>query len=218
MSPPLATIAGRLYVPPRSALLRTGISRDRTWLRKRQERVFQQFFHWFSSDLTPWITGVAQAHPIWCFPIAFLVAFSESFVGVSFIIPGTTLLAALGGVIGASDISIIPAWTGAVIGSVLGDWISYWIGFHYHHRILHIWPFRNYEAQLEKGLHFFHRFGTWAIFLGRFLGPFRATVPLVAGMSELEFWPFMIANTASAVIWAYALLAFPALAAHYLLT
>ena len=37
-------------------------------------------------------------------------------------------------------------------------------------------------------------------------------------MSELEFWPFMIANSASAVIWAYALLAFPALATHYLTT
>lgn len=196
MSPPLATIAGALYVPASFRFVAS----------KRQERVFHQFAHWFSTDLNPWITGVAQAHPIWCFPIAFLVAFSESFVGVSFIIPGTTLLAALGGVIYASDISLIPAWAGAVIGSVLGDWISYWIGFHYHHRILHIWPFRNYEAQLEKGLHFFHRFGTWAIFLGRFLGPFRATVPLVAGMSELEFWPFQIANTASAIIWAFALL------------
>jgi len=173
---------------------------------KRRQSVFHQFAHWFLNDLTPWVTGVAQAHPEWCFPIAFVVAFSESFVGVSFVIPGTTLLWSLGIVIGASDISIIPAWTGAVIGSILGDWISYWIGFHYHHQILHIWPFRNYEDQLEKGLHFFHRFGTWAIFLGRFLGPFRATVPLVAGMSELEFWPFQIANTASAILWAFALL------------
>ena len=49
------------------------------------------------------------------------------------------------------------------------------------------------------------------------MGPFRATVPLVAGMSELEFWPFMIANAASAVLWAAALLAFPAMAARYLL-
>ena len=164
-----------------------------------------QFFHWFFHDLTPWVTGIAQAHPIWCFPIAFVVAFSESFVGVSFIIPGTFLLITLGAVIGASHISVFPAWAGAVIGSVLGDWISYWIGFHYHHQILHIWPFRRYEDQMEKGLHFFHRFGTWAIFLGRFLGPFRATVPLVAGMSELEFWPFQIANTASAILWAFAL-------------
>ena len=67
--------------------------------------------------------------------------------------------------------------------------------------------FRRFEEQIEKALHLFHNWGTWAIFIGRFMGPFRATVPLVAGMSELEFWPFMIANAASAVIWAYVLLA-----------
>ena len=50
------------------------------------------------------------------------------------------------------------------------------------------------------------------------MGPFRATVPLVAGMSELEFRPFMIANTISAVIWAYTYLAFPAFVARHLLT
>jgi len=83
---------------------------------------------------------------------------------------------------------------------------------------VHFALFRRFEAEIEKGLQFFHRWGTWAIFIGHFMGPFRATVPLVAGMSELEFWPFMIANTTSAVIWAYALLAFPALATRYLLT
>jgi len=169
--------------------------------------VFHEFFYWFFHTLTPWVIGVARADHGWIFPIAFVIAFSESFVGVSFIIPGTFLLITLGGVIGASHISVIPAWAGAVIGSILGDWISFWIGFHYHHQILHIWPFKRFEAQIEKGLHFFHNWGPWAIFIGRFLGPFRATVPLVAGMSELEFWPFQIANGASAVIWAYLILA-----------
>ena len=151
------------------------------------------------------------------FLFAFFVAFSESFVGISFIIPGTTVLVALGGIIGASNIGLFPAWSGAVIGSVLGDWISWWLGYHYHHQILHIWPFRKFEAQIEKSLHFFHRWGTPAIFIGRFLGPFRATVPLVAGMSKLEFWPFQIANATSAVVWAYVLLAFPAVAMHILI-
>ena len=72
---------------------------------------------------------------------------------------------------------------------------------------MHFRLFRRFEEQIEKALHLFHNWGTWAIFIGRFMGPFRATVPLVAGMSELEFWPFMVANAASAVIWAYVLLA-----------
>lgn len=176
------------------------------------------FLHWFLHEARFWVTDVAQAHPLWSFPIAFVVAFSESFVGVSFIVPGTFLLITLGGVIGASQIGIFPAWSGAVLGSVLGDWISWWIGVHYHRQILHVWPFSRYEAQIEKALHFFHRWGTAGIFIGRFMGPFRATVPLVAGMSELEFWPFQIANAASAVLWAYVLLAFPAVAAHLLIS
>jgi membrane protein DedA with SNARE-associated domain len=178
--------------------------------------LFPQFFHWLFHDVRDWVTHAAQLHPYWCFPIAFAIAFSESFVGVSFIVPGTILLLSLGGVIGATHIGLFPAVAGAVLGSVLGDWISWWIGFHYHHKIVHFALFRRFEDQIEKGLHFFHRWGTWAIFIGRFMGPFRATVPLVAGMSELEFRPFMIANTTSAVIWGYGILAFPALFARYL--
>ncbi len=169
--------------------------------------MFPQLFHWLFHDAAIWVRETAQLHPYWCFPIAFAIAFSESLVGISFIVPGTFLLITMGGVIGASHIPLWPAWAGAVAGSILGDWISWWIGFHYHHKIVHFRIFRRFESHIEKGLHFFHRWGTWAIFIGRFMGPFRATVPLVAGMSELEFWPFMIANTASAVIWAYALLA-----------
>jgi membrane protein DedA with SNARE-associated domain len=50
------------------------------------------------------------------------------------------------------------------------------------------------------------------VFLGQFLGPLRATVPLVAGMSELEFLPFLVASISAALLWATFLLAFPALA------
>lgn len=174
-------------------------------------------FHGLFHDLFLLVRQTAQAHPIWCLPLAAVVAFSESFVGISFIIPGTALLLTLGGVIGASHIPVWPAMLGASLGSIAGDWISYWIGLTYHRQILHIWPFRHFEAQIEKGLHFFHKWGIAAIFLGRFTGPLRATVPLVAGMSELEFWSFQVANSVSALIWAYVLLALPALATRLLI-
>lgn len=153
--------------------------------------MFTDLLHWFVHDARIWVTDTARTYPYWCFPIAFGVAFSESFAGISVLVPGFALLLGL--------------------GAVCGDWISWWLGRHYHHQILHVWPFRKFEAQIEKALHFFHRWGAWAVFFGRFLGPLRASVPLVAGMSELEFRPFMIASVISALIWAYALLAFPAL-------
>ena len=166
-----------------------------------------EFLYGFASGTQEWVKATATTHPYWVFPIAFVIACSESFVGLSFIVPGTILLVALGGVIGATHISLFPAWLGAVLGSILGDWISWWIGLRYHRQIVHSWVFRRFEVQIEKALHLFHKWGTWAIVIGRFMGPMRATVPLVAGMSELEFWPFMIANTLSALVWAYVLLA-----------
>lgn len=175
-------------------------------------------FHWtsqFAQDARIWVTGIARAYPLWCFPIAFLVAFSESFVGLSVLIPGFAILVALGGVIGATDIGVFPAIAGAVLGALCADVISWGLGLRYHHQILHAWPIRKFEAQIEKALHFFHRWGAWAVFFGRFLGPFRATVPLVAGMSEMAFGRFMAASIASAVVWACALLGFPAFAARF---
>jgi membrane protein DedA with SNARE-associated domain len=169
----------------------------------------------FITQLLDLVRTTARDHPLWCFPIAGTIAFTESFLGLSFL-PCTILLVALGGVVGASHIALWPAVTGAVVGSVIGDWICWWIGKRYHQHIVHVWPFRKFEAEIEKGLNFFHRWGILGIFIGRFLGPFRATVPLVSGMSELGFWTFTTANTTAAVIWAYVLLAFPALATRYL--
>ena len=48
--------------------------------------------------------------------------------------------------------------------------------------------------------------GALGIFIGRFFGPLRAAVPLVAGIFEMPFWTFQIANFTSAFVWAGVLL------------
>ena len=162
-------------------------------------------------DLFILVQETARAHPYWCFPIAAAIAFSESFVGISALIPGTVLLLAMAGVIETSQIPMFPAIAGAFLGSLAGDWVCYAIGVRYHRQIVHLWPFRHFEAQIEKGLDFFRRWEVWAVFIGRFTGPFRCIVPLVAGMSEVKFWAFQLPNAAATAIWATALFVFPAL-------
>ena len=162
-------------------------------------------FAWIG-DAADWLLAFAKAHPESAAAIAFGVSFGESFVGISFLVPGTTILIGLGFLIGATGIDIWPIWAGAAVGAILGDWISYWIGHRYHEHVLSVWPISRYRAQMEKALVFFRRWGVWAIFIGRFMGPFRATVPIVAGISRMGFWPFQLANVSSALIWAAALL------------
>ncbi len=156
-----------------------------------------------------WLLHVAREHPESTFAIAFVVSFGESFAGLSFLVPGTTILIGLGAILRASDVSawgFWPIWLAAAIGAILGDWISYWVGHRYKEHVLSVWPISHYRAQMEKALAFFGRWGVWGIFIGRFMGPFRATVPLVAGISQMSFWPFQIANVTSAFIWSASLL------------
>ena len=59
---------------------------------------------------------------------------------------------------------------------------------------------------LPKGEAFVKHWGVLAIFIGRFFGPLRASVPLVAGIFRMPFGQFQIANFSSAFVWAAVLL------------
>jgi len=166
------------------------------------------FFAWIG-EAADWLLAFARHHPESAFIIAFIVSFGESFAGLSFLVPGTTILIALGALLRAVDAEFwgfLTVWLAAAVGAILGDWISYWIGHRFKEHVLSAWPISHYRGQMDGALRFFGRWGVWAIFLGRFTGPLRATVPLVAGISQMKFWPFQIANVTSALIWSASLL------------
>jgi membrane protein DedA with SNARE-associated domain len=78
-----------------------------------------------------------------------------------------------------------------------------------------MWPFRDNPEQLERGYRFFARWGVLSVFIGRFFGPLRAVVPIVAGMLDMTQWKFQVANIVSAVIWLPLLLVPGAVAGIY---
>jgi membrane protein DedA with SNARE-associated domain len=145
-------------------------------------------------------------HAAWTFPIMFLAAFGESFVFVSLIFPGTTIMIAAGLLVPNGTLPLFPLLSGAILGAVLGDAISWWLGLRFGPRIRSSWPFSRNPALLDHGEALFRRFGSSSVFIGRFFGPFRASVPLIAGIMKMPSLQFWIANVASALVWAPALL------------
>ncbi|MBU6444434.1 MAG: DedA family protein [Alphaproteobacteria bacterium] len=101
---------------------------------------------------------------------------------------------------------LMPLLSGAILGAVLGDSVSWWLGRRYGHLLEGRWPFRRHPELLVQGETFFRRFGLASVFVGRFFGPLRATIPLLAGIANMPPLPFWFSNIASAVIWAPALL------------
>jgi membrane protein DedA with SNARE-associated domain len=137
------------------------------------------------------------------------LAFGESIAFVSLILPFWGMLIAIGAMIGGYGSPEF--WTilvAAAIGAALGDWVSYWLGEHYHEQIARMWPLNKYPDLLPRGRAFFEKWGAWAIVLGRFSGPLRASVPIVAGAVQMPKPLFQIANWTSAFLWAAVLLVF----------
>ncbi|HEY2446098.1 MAG TPA: DedA family protein [Rhizomicrobium sp.] len=145
-------------------------------------------------------------HAAWTFPIMFVTAFGESFVFLSLLFPGTTIIVAAGLLIPGRTLPLFPLLSGAILGAVLGDTVSWWLGLHYGHLLDKSWPFTRHPELLVQGRSFFRRFGVASVFIGRFFGPLRATIPLLAGISKMPPLPFWLSNIASAAIWAPALL------------
>ena len=71
-----------------------------------------------------------------------------------------------------------------------------------------MWPLSRYPDLIPRGEAFVSKWGVPSIFIGRFFGPLRASVPLAAGIFEMAYWPFQIANFVSALVWSAVLLLF----------
>jgi len=142
----------------------------------------------------------------WAMPIVFALAFGESLAFISLLIPAWGALVAIGALIGSSDISFWPIWVAASLGAAAGDWLSYWVGLKLEYAVAQVWPLSRHPDLIPRGEAFMKRWGVLGIFIGRFFGPLRASVPLIAGIFEMPFWRFQLANVISALVWAAVLL------------
>ena len=146
------------------------------------------------------------AHKAWAGPLLGVLAFGESLAVVGLLIPATALMIAVGGMVGTGLIDPLPVFFWCVLGSVLGDWVSFAIGRRIGPSAHRHWPLNRHKPAVARARLFFWRHGFVSILLGRFLGPVRATIPLVAGMMQMKQRSFQIANILSALLWVPALL------------
>ncbi len=142
----------------------------------------------------------------WAGPVVFMLAFAESMAFLSLLVPFTAMIIAAGALVGsgALDPWIVIPW--GIAGAALGDAVSYWIGRYFDDKVPKIWPFKNNPEALERGHRFFAKWGVLSVFIGRFFGPLRAVIPIVAGMMDMPHIKFQIANVTSAIVWLPALM------------
>jgi len=158
-----------------------------------------------SIDFSALLDWTSQ-HPHWSALAVFVIALTESLAVVGLFVPGAVLMLSVGALIGIGAAGFWPLFFAAVAGAIVGDGLSFWLGHHYRDRLRGFWPFRKHPQWLTRGEGYFRRHGGKSIFLGRFVGPVRPFIPLVAGMLGMQPRAFYAANILSALAWAPAYL------------
>jgi membrane protein DedA with SNARE-associated domain len=141
-------------------------------------------------------------YPLLAILIVFAAAIIEAVAVLGMVIPGTPILMAVAAASAMAGMSMMPIIIAAIIGAVIGDFVSYWLGHRFRFRLRGMWPFATRPILMGHAEGFFHRYGAASVAICRFLPVLRSTVPLVAGMAGMARSRFLIANIASAFVWA----------------
>jgi membrane-associated protein len=141
---------------------------------------------------------------MWTYAILFAIVFCETGLVVTPILPGDSLLFAVGVLCGKPG-QPLDIWTATVlltIAAVLGDTVNYHIGKYLGPKVLSGKLSRWLNPKhLERTHWFFERYGGKTIIIARFVPIVRTFAPFVAGVGSMSYSRFLLFNVVGGVAW-----------------
>jgi membrane-associated protein len=141
---------------------------------------------------------------LWFYPAMFLVVFCETGLVVTPILPGDSLLFALGALAANDKYELSLGWLLALLcaAAIAGDAVNYYLGLRFGQRFFRSeksWLFN--KKHLVKTQQFYAKYGGKTIILARFIPIIRTFAPFVAGMGKMEYRRFAVYNVTGGVVW-----------------
>lgn len=140
----------------------------------------------------------------WLYLIVFLVIFAETGLVVTPILPGDSLLFALGAlcVIPDSPLDVTLLCVLLIIAGILGDATNYQIGKFLGPKVFNKEKsFFFNRTHLAKTQEFYEKYGSMTIVIARFMPIVRTFAPFVAGIGKMQYRKFAVYNVAGAFAW-----------------
>jgi len=157
-------------------------------------------------DLLNGMTGWLTANPSWVAVAIFLVAFTECVAIVGIVVPGTVIMFAIAALAGSGILPLSEVLLLGFLGGLLGDAVSYFIGRRFHQNIRQLPGLRTHPEWMEGAEKYFHRYGIASLLVGRFIGPLRPMLPMIAGMCDMPLPRFVAVSVLAAAGWSIAYL------------
>ncbi|MCI0359656.1 MAG: DedA family protein [Planctomycetaceae bacterium] len=151
------------------------------------------------------LKDVVSDYGVWTYAILFAIIFCETGLVVTPILPGDSLLFAVGAFAGQPE-SPLNIWVLIpllFVAAVLGDTVNYHIGRYVGPKVFSgkVTRWLNQE-HLRYTEQFFQRHGGKTIILARFLPIVRTFAPFVAGVGSMNYRRFLAYNVAGGALWA----------------
>ena len=145
--------------------------------------------------------SVLTAPPVLIYLVVAALVFAEDALFVGFVIPGETA-AVLGGVAAArGTVGLTLMLIAGVLAAVIGDSVGFEVGRTMGPRILRAKMLDRHKARIDTARELLARRGAVAVFLGRSVAFFRAVMPALAGVAQMPYRRFLVANAAGGIVW-----------------
>jgi membrane-associated protein len=155
-----------------------------------------------SDQITGWYAGLGP----WLFyAVVWGLVFAGTGLLVGAFVPfvtGDSLVFAAGLVAATSgDVNIWFMAIGVGIAAWLGDQVGYALGRHYGRPYLDRRKGKWLHAAIAKSDAIYAAWGWWAVVIARFMPWARVFVPVIAGISRMNYYKFFSANAVGALAW-----------------
>ena len=89
-----------------------------------------------------------------------------------------------------------------IAAAIIGDTLNYEIGKHFGRKLISNKKYTLIKKEnLDKADALIAKYGSFAVFIKRFMPIIRTIVPFVVGMGKLDFKKFMIYNALGGICW-----------------
>ncbi len=148
-----------------------------------------------------WIISLMEQYGLW--GIFFLIALENVFPPI----PSEVILTFGGVMTGQTDLTVMGVIAVSTAGSVVGAVILYGIGLLLDvenlNKIVNRYGkfLRVTSEDIHRADKWFDKYGVWTVFICRMIPLIRSLISIPAGMSNMNFFLFLLFTTAGTLIW-----------------
>ncbi len=160
------------------------------------------YFIDFFIHLDQYLPVIIEGFGAWAYVIVFIVIFCETGLVVTPVLPGDSLLFALGALAALGALHIEALLILLCVAAIAGDSVNYAIGHYIGPKVFSYEDSRFFKKKyLLKTHEFYEKHGGKTIIIARFMPFIRTFAPFIAGVGAMSYSKFILFNITGGIAW-----------------